>query len=53
MVATISQRAVLTHLEGCPRKGERVETYATTRPSGQKVEITRCGDCGAQEIRNA
>ena len=40
----------LIHRHGCPENEARQETYPADTPSGEKVNVTRCGDCGRARV---
>ena len=51
------------HRDGCPKGANRtdvagepvgtsLETHPATRPNGQRVTVTRCVDCGAQQVED-
>lgn len=40
----------LQHRRGCPQTEGRVEQYSAQKPAGGEVWITRCCDCGAENV---
>ena len=41
----------LPHVDDCTKAAGRVESYDVLDPAGDQVRVTRCVDCGAQEVK--
>ena len=41
----------LPHVDDCTKVAGRVESYDVLDPAGDQVRVTRCVDCGAQEVK--
>lgn len=47
---TTKTESRLTHLDGCPARSERTESYTQPAPKGLVAHVVRCQDCGASDV---